>query len=136
MSNNSKGPIRERKFTDCFCLIIFLAFWAFIAFISVTAYSKGNPSNIAKPIDADQHPCGAGDYKDFPILYVNEPARVDFYKTSVCVKSCPKQNDSKIDCKPNSKITNCLDLTAVASCLLYTSPSPRDQRGSRMPSSA
>ena len=24
----------------------------------------------------------------------------------------------------------------VASCLLYTSPSPRDQRGSRMPSSA
>ena len=25
---------------------------------------------------------------------------------------------------------------AVASCLLYTSPSPRDQRGSRMPSSA
>ena len=24
----------------------------------------------------------------------------------------------------------------VSSCLLYTSPSPRDQRGSRMPSSA
>ena len=27
-------------------------------------------------------------------------------------------------------------LTNVESCLLYTSPSPRDQRGSRMPSSA
>ena len=26
--------------------------------------------------------------------------------------------------------------TAFNSCLLYTSPSPRDQRGSRMPSSA
>ena len=26
--------------------------------------------------------------------------------------------------------------TGVESCLLYTSPSPRDQRGSRMPSSA
>ena len=26
--------------------------------------------------------------------------------------------------------------TDTASCLLYTSPSPRDQRGSRMPSSA
>ena len=25
---------------------------------------------------------------------------------------------------------------AMAACLLYTSPSPRDQRGSRMPSSA
>ena len=27
-------------------------------------------------------------------------------------------------------------LFTVKSCLLYTSPSPRDQRGSRMPSSA
>ena len=27
-------------------------------------------------------------------------------------------------------------LVSEASCLLYTSPSPRDQRGSRMPSSA
>ena len=27
-------------------------------------------------------------------------------------------------------------LRAVGACLLYTSPSPRDQRGSRMPSSA
>ena len=27
-------------------------------------------------------------------------------------------------------------MTPIASCLLYTSPSPRDQRGSRMPSSA
>ena len=28
------------------------------------------------------------------------------------------------------------DLTHIRGCLLYTSPSPRDQRGSRMPSSA
>ena len=28
------------------------------------------------------------------------------------------------------------ELTEVSGCLLYTSPSPRDQRGSRMPSSA
>ena len=28
------------------------------------------------------------------------------------------------------------DLARPSSCLLYTSPSPRDQRGSRMPSSA
>ena len=28
------------------------------------------------------------------------------------------------------------DLEQVKNCLLYTSPSPRDQRGSRMPSSA
>ena len=28
------------------------------------------------------------------------------------------------------------DMDGIRSCLLYTSPSPRDQRGSRMPSSA
>ena len=28
------------------------------------------------------------------------------------------------------------DIVELNSCLLYTSPSPRDQRGSRMPSSA
>ena len=28
------------------------------------------------------------------------------------------------------------DFTDTVTCLLYTSPSPRDQRGSRMPSSA
>ena len=27
-------------------------------------------------------------------------------------------------------------MTRITACLLYTSPSPRDQRGSRMPSSA
>ena len=31
---------------------------------------------------------------------------------------------------------NQADLEALKVCLLYTSPSPRDQRGSRMPSSA
>ena len=29
-----------------------------------------------------------------------------------------------------------MDEAAIRNCLLYTSPSPRDQRGSRMPSSA
>ena len=31
---------------------------------------------------------------------------------------------------------NLVDVKKYDSCLLYTSPSPRDQRGSRMPSSA
>ena len=32
---------------------------------------------------------------------------------------------------------NCASISLITeSCLLYTSPSPRDQRGSRMPSSA
>ena len=33
-------------------------------------------------------------------------------------------------------VANVQDIYPLAPCLLYTSPSPRDQRGSRMPSSA
>jgi len=37
---------------------------------------------------------------------------------------------------PDLATTRALVLELEKSCLLYTSPSPRDQRGSRMPSSA
>ena len=37
---------------------------------------------------------------------------------------------------PQELISQALSMAKIASCLLYTSPSPRDQRGSRMPSSA
>ena len=36
----------------------------------------------------------------------------------------------------NSKEDDDLNFENILICLLYTSPSPRDQRGSRMPSSA
>ena len=35
-----------------------------------------------------------------------------------------------------ANIARDLTLSHITTCLLYTSPSPRDQRGSRMPSSA
>ena len=37
---------------------------------------------------------------------------------------------------PNRKLCDQFDLIAGTSCLLYTSPSPRDRTRSRMPSSA
>ena len=37
---------------------------------------------------------------------------------------------------PDTSYANISYVTDIKSCLLYTSPSPRDQRGSRMPSSA
>ena len=50
----------------------------------------------------------------------------------------PVAGKSVVDDKHASTGDQCLQLTGGegASCLLYTSPSPRDQRGSRMPSSA
>ena len=39
-------------------------------------------------------------------------------------------------CGGNSNKTDYKEVCTGSTCLLYTSPSPRDQRGSRMPSSA
>ena len=40
------------------------------------------------------------------------------------------------DAPPDNMLVQGLYETQADACLLYTSPSPRDQRGSRMPSSA
>ena len=58
--------------------------------------------------------------------------------------SIPDRQVQQVNARPSSKRLFEMELTdeeAVnllndSSCLLYTSPSPRDQRGSRMPSSA
>ena len=46
--------------------------------------------------------------------------------------------DATLDFDPDdlaaTRLNGIVDMTSI--CLLYTSPSPRDQRGSRMPSSA
>ena len=55
-------------------------------------------------------------------------------------ESCKSPNLDKLAAK-GVRFTNCFSNpictpSRVKLCLLYTSPSPRDQRGSRMPSSA
>ena len=47
-----------------------------------------------------------------------------------------KSNKGGYDGKGNRKIKTTEDLDSFLTCLLYTSPSPRDMRRSRMPSSA
>ena len=51
---------------------------------------------------------------------------------SSCAEMRPKVSEQIRDSLPDEAIAA---KTAIP-CLLYTSPSPRDQRGSRMPSSA
>ena len=67
-------------------------------------------------------------------------------RLSVVVSQSPSKNPAKRkleeDIVTGLLFENGIDVTVVPNlydikpCLLYTSPSPRDQRGSRMPSSA
>ena len=51
---------------------------------------------------------------------------------------CARNSEEKLQWKDKNTLDNwkLKNLTEIKSCLLYTSPSPRDSRVSRMPSSA
>ena len=72
----------------------------------------------------------------------------DLAKIKQALKISPKQRGVDVDVPDEADLNSCRIERAVDTykvpgwlvydntCLLYTSPSPRDQRGSRMPSSA
>ena len=62
----------------------------------------------------------------------------DVTDTTVVAQFKVKKTDlsEEIFFNPFEKSTGSVGRNTLANCLLYTSPSPRDQRGSRMPSSA
>ena len=52
------------------------------------------------------------------------------------VEAAPKEIKSDVPKKEAEEFKKKLEAAGAKVCLLYTSPSPRDQRGTRMPSSA
>ena len=56
------------------------------------------------------------------------------YFTAISGPLTDIQEGDEIDTRGGGKVE--VPLCGTSTCLLYTSPSPRDQRGSRMPSSA
>ena len=88
----------------------------------VSSVDRGGSDNdvviMEKENDADPSVAKLHDHTDDISIHSNQNPRDSDYKPH-------KQRG--LDQKHSSK---------VQSCLLYTSPSPRDQRGSRMPSSA
>ena len=60
-------------------------------------------------------------------------------RRGVCTRvytSTPKKPNSALRKVARVRLTSGFEVTAYIPCLLYTSPSPRDQEASRMPSSA
>ena len=74
-------------------------------------------------IDAISEPDPDNLYKE-KIIRINEPLDIDFYSGCRFLARCPYA------------IKKCKDVPMLETCLLYTSPSPRDLSTSRMPSSA
>lgn len=45
-------------------------------------------------------------YEDYKYIYFVVPYG-EYYNRTVCVKDCPNENSTVLDCKPNSNVTSC-----------------------------
>ena len=126
---------------------------------NVTA--KPSPTNAFQAFPV-AHKIKTGAYRDGDVYARDEnPDRTVHYWTHIVTKIVAGTNvryiptvqdytkilkEANQDCMADKKLANRLKFVALKlaksspgifkGCLLYTSPSPRDQRGSRMPSSA
>ena len=73
--------------------------------------------------DIDGNTVNLDKFKGKPILLVNTASRCGFTKQYANLSNLHREYFKK-------------NLVIIGTCLLYTSPSPRDISGSRMPSSA
>ena len=129
VSNGAKQSISnlcQALLNDGDEVVIFTPYW--VSYIEIVKLAGGKPVCIAATVD--------NDYK----VSAEQVKKAISDKTKFILFSSP--------CNPTGSVYTKAELKTIAdvvsehknilivSCLLYTSPSPRDQRGSRMPSSA
>ena len=96
-----------------------------IIFVSSCSTTAGNKKNFED---------GNNRSKDFVLNQINKSADKHIPNIVSKLYKLKKLDKSEQDLLIVSLING--DIKRSYTCLLYTSPSPRDQRGSRMPSSA
>lgn len=136
------GPIEERGCTDILCCLLFIAFWAGLVFVGISAYASGssNVKYLASMYDSDGFPCGMSgtlpnasnsnisttfDYTAYPYIYfpIPVPGKTNY---RVCVKSCPtipltgSTLPTSLDCMTNSYVQNCTAKTGIDLTSLYS----------------
>ena len=77
---------------------------------------------------------GSGQSRSFRALWALEEAGLQFDYVEITPEI--RESDEYRALNPQGKIPTLQEGSLVLTCLLYTSPSPRDRQKSRMPSSA
>ena len=116
-----KGGIkRDRGCTDCFCLIIFLAYIAGMVYCSIYGMKHGDLHKLTAPIDANHNFCGSittttaangttttTDLQGFKYLYFPNAFSTTTNPTdgAYCVEKCPAKGET-VTCKTPSPCAN------------------------------
>lgn len=111
-SNITTGLVKDRKTTDCLCLLLFLATFATMIALSIYGLVKGNIAELIGGINGENEICGVGELKDYPYLYLTNLELNDIdllFQQGVCVKECPEKDDQNLECHSTIFVPNCDD---------------------------
>jgi len=79
------GPIKERKCTDIFCILLFILFAGTYIYSIVYGYQNNHIHQLLHPVNGDGKLCGIDDLEEYPNLYYLVKAKSKEMK-AVCVK--------------------------------------------------
>lgn len=101
------GPVQRRRCTDLLWLLVFLGFLTAFIIVSTVGFSKGDPQLLIYPYDSSGNQCGRPDKvtQAYAYLYYTEPGFNNDLK--VCVKACPRDFSSALECYPNGHVPTC-----------------------------
>lgn len=96
------GPIEKRKCTDVICCLIFTLFLIAWFVCGFYGFSEGEPELLTYPYDSSRNQCGkpGDDAEDYDYIYFPYPLP-GYLDYTVCVKDCPEEYDSVVDCYTN-----------------------------------
>jgi solute carrier family 44 (choline transporter-like protein), member 2/4/5 len=101
------GPLAERKCTDILCCLIFTCFFIAMLAIGFIGFGNGDPALVLYPYDSSGYQCGRPSTvtSDYKYIYyagvVNGKTINNFTNYRVCLKSCPSETSTNIDCYEN-----------------------------------
>jgi hypothetical protein len=91
----------DRKCTDCFFAILFIAFMGCYGYTCIYAFEFGKPNQLFMPVNGDGKLCGVDDgFSDltaYPKLYYVLRS-TDANPRAICVDKCPEEITSTFDC--------------------------------------
>jgi len=125
------GPVRNRRFTDPFCLIFLLVTWGITSWIGVWSIQNGKYDTLSHPVDYKGRVCGVDKGLNGQVL----PSfwhPVDALSNGVCVDDCPTSSNfapnsrSELFCKDDEDLltmqgctqsgTVLIDLSLLVTC--------------------
>lgn len=84
------GPMENRRCTDILCCLIFLLFTALNGWITIYAFTKGDPYALAQPYDIDNNACGTSNSPTTPLKYAYFFNPTTDLTATICIEKCPQ----------------------------------------------